>query len=103
MQHPRRGGSDRHRHCSWKRRHSRNALRIPLPPVLGQIAAKGMDLISDHLTHRPPLGTLEGVRIALHSKPLSNEKSKRELGYEPRPIEPALRDIVASVVSDLPA
>jgi dihydroflavonol-4-reductase len=81
----------------------RNALRIPLSPVLGQIAAKGMDLISDHLTHRPPLGTLEGVRIALHSKPLSNEKSKRELGYEPRPIEPALRDIVASVVSGLPA
>ena len=81
----------------------RNALRIPLPPVLAQIAAKGMDLISDHLTHRPPLGTLEGVRIALHSKPLSNEKSKRELGYEPRPIEPALRDIVASVVGGRPA
>jgi dihydroflavonol-4-reductase len=81
----------------------RNALRIPLSPVLGQIAAKGMDLISDHLTHRPPLGTFEGVRIALHSKPLSNEKSQRELGYAPRPIEPALRDIVASVVGGVPA
>jgi dihydroflavonol-4-reductase len=74
-----------------------------LPPVLAQIAAKGMDLIYDHLTHRPPLGTLEGVRIALHSKPLSNEKSKRELGYEPRPIEAALRDIVASAFDGRPA
>jgi dihydroflavonol-4-reductase len=81
----------------------RDALRIPLPPVLAQIAAKGMDFISDYLTHQPPLGTLEGVRIALYSKPLSNEKSKRELGYAPRPIEPALRDIVASVVRGLPA
>lgn len=81
----------------------RNALRIPLSPVLGQIAATGMDLISDHLTHRPPLGTVEGVRIALHSKPLSNEKSQRELGYAPRSIEPALRDIVASVMGGLPA
>lgn len=76
----------------------RNALRIPLSPGIAQLAAAAMEFISDHLTQRPPSATAEGVRIALHSKPLSNEKSERELGYAPRPIEPALRDIVASVV-----
>ena len=76
----------------------RKALRIPLSPGVAQLAAAAMEFISDHVTHRPPSATVEGVRIALHSKPLSNEKSERELGYAPRPIEPALRDIVASVV-----
>jgi dihydroflavonol-4-reductase len=76
----------------------RNALRIPLSPGFAQLAAAAMEFISDHLTHRPPSATAEGVRIALHSKPLSNEKSELELGYAARPIEPALRDIVASAL-----
>jgi dihydroflavonol-4-reductase len=76
----------------------RNALRIPLAPGFARLAAAAMEFISDHLTHRPPSATVEGVRIALSSKPLSNEKSELALGYAPRPIEPALRDIVASVV-----
>lgn len=76
----------------------RKALRIPLSPGVAQLAATAMEFISDHLTHQAPSATVEGVRIALHSKPLSNEKSERELGYAPRPIEPALRDIVASVL-----
>jgi dihydroflavonol-4-reductase len=79
----------------------RNALRIPLPPGIARLAAAAMEFISDHLTHRPPSATAEGVRIALSSKPLSNEKSERELGYAPRPIEPALRDIVASVIGGI--
>jgi len=60
-----------------------------------------ISLISKRNALRIP--TVEGVRIALHSKPLSNEKSQRELGYAPRSIEPALRDIVASVMGGLPA
>ena len=76
----------------------RNALRIPLSTGVARLAATAMEFLSDHLTHRSPSATVEGVRIALRSKPLSNEKSERELGYAPRPIEPALRDIVASVV-----
>jgi hypothetical protein len=50
------------------------------------------------LTHRPPLATVEGVRLAMRSKSLSSEKSWRELGYTPHPIERALREVVASVV-----
>jgi dihydroflavonol-4-reductase len=50
------------------------------------------------VTHRPPAGTVEGVRIALRSQPLSIEKSRRDLGYAPNPIGPALRETVASFV-----
>ncbi len=76
----------------------RNALRIPLPVGFARIAAAAMNLMADRVTHRAPSATVEGVRIAMHSRPLSNEKSRRELGYAPRSIEPALREIVGSAV-----
>jgi dihydroflavonol-4-reductase len=54
-----------------------------------------LELTADHVTRRPPSGTAEGVRIALRARALSIEKARRELGYAPRPVEPALRDAVA--------
>ena len=74
----------------------RQALRIPIPGAMAQIAAALMELCADHVTHRLPEATLEAVRIAVRSKPMSIEKSRRELGYAPRPIEHALRDVIAS-------
>jgi dihydroflavonol-4-reductase len=76
----------------------RDALRIPVPAGFARMTAAAMELIADHVTRRPPAATVEGVWIALQSKPLSNEKSRRELGYAPHPIEPALREVVASVL-----
>jgi len=57
-----------------------------------------MEFVADHVTHRPPAGTVEGVCIALRSQSLSIEKSRRDLGYAPNPIGPALREAVASLV-----
>jgi dihydroflavonol-4-reductase len=74
----------------------RQALRIPIPGAVAQIAAAVMEFCADHLTHRLPEATLEAVRIAVRSKPMSIEKSRRELGYAPRPIEGALRDVIES-------
>ena len=54
-----------------------------------------MEFVADHVTGRPPSGTLEGVRIALRARALSIEKAQRELGYKPRPVEPALRETIA--------
>jgi dihydroflavonol-4-reductase len=76
----------------------RKAVRIPIPAEIAQLAAATMEFIADHVTRRPPAATVEGVRIALSSKALSLEKSRRELDYAPRPIEPALREAVACVL-----
>jgi dihydroflavonol-4-reductase len=73
----------------------REALRVPIPAGFAQVAAVIMELFADHVTHRLPEATVEEVQIAVRSKPLSIEKSRRELGYAPRPIEPALRDVIA--------
>jgi dihydroflavonol-4-reductase len=54
-----------------------------------------LEFIADHVTRRPPSGTAEGVRIALRTTALSIEKAQRELGYEPQPVEPALREAIA--------
>jgi dihydroflavonol-4-reductase len=76
----------------------RNALRIPIPAWIAQVTAAMLEFIADHVTHQPPAATVEGVRIALRSKALSIEKSRRELGYAPRPIEPALREAISSLL-----
>jgi dihydroflavonol-4-reductase len=73
----------------------RHTLAIPVPGRVAEAAAAVMEFISDHITHRPPSGTAEGVRIALRATELSIEKAQNELGYAPRPIEPALRDTIA--------
>jgi dihydroflavonol-4-reductase len=42
---------------------------------------------------------MEGVRIAVRSRSLSIEKSRRELGYAPNPLGPALSEAIASLMS----
>ena len=73
----------------------RRYLSVPVPGRVAEAAAAMLEFISDHITHRPPSGTVEGVRIALRANELSIEKARNELGYAPRPIEPALRDTIA--------
>jgi dihydroflavonol-4-reductase len=73
----------------------RRNLSIPVPGRVAEVAAAMLEFVSDHVTHRPPTGTAEGVRIALRATELSIEKAQHELGYAPRPVEPALRDTIA--------
>jgi dihydroflavonol-4-reductase len=75
-------------------------LSIPVPGMIAEAAATIMEFISDHITHRPPSGTAEGVRIARRATELSIAKARSELGYQPRPIEPALRDTIAYLWAD---
>jgi dihydroflavonol-4-reductase len=77
----------------------RKALRVEVPKAVAYTAAAAMEFMADYVSRRPPSATTEGVLIASRSKPLSIEKSRRELGYAPRPIEQALRDTVASVAT----
>jgi dihydroflavonol-4-reductase len=77
----------------------RRNLHMPVPGAVAEMAAAMLEFIADHVTRRPPSGTAEGVRIALRARALSIEKAQRELGYAPRPIEPALRDTIAYLLS----
>jgi dihydroflavonol-4-reductase len=74
-------------------------LRIRVPGGVAEMAAAMLEFIADHVTRRAPSGTAEGVRVALRSTALTFEKARRELGYVPRPIEPALRDAIAFLLS----
>jgi dihydroflavonol-4-reductase len=78
----------------------RSYIPIPVPGRVAEISAAVLEFISDYVTHRPPTGTAEGVRIALRATELSIEKAQRELGYAPRPIEPALRDTIAYLLGE---
>ena len=73
----------------------RRPLSVPVPAKIAEISAGMLEFVADHVTRRPPTGTAEGVRIALRSTELSIEKARRELGYAPRPVEPALRETLA--------
>jgi len=77
----------------------RKAVRIPIPAVIAQTTAAMLEFIADHVTHRPPAGTIEGVRIASRSQALSIEKARRDLAYAPRPIGPALEEAIQSVMN----
>ena len=74
------------------------ALRFGVPSVVAEAAAVTLEFVADHITHKPPSATVEGVRIARRSRPVSIEKSHRELGYSPRSILPALEETVASII-----
>jgi dihydroflavonol-4-reductase len=78
----------------------RRNLAIPVSGRLAETAATMLEFISDHVTRRPPSGTAEGVRIALRATDLSIEKAQQELGYAPRPVEPALRDTITYLLSN---
>jgi dihydroflavonol-4-reductase len=76
-----------------------SAMRIPIPAVMAQATAAVLEFIADHVTHKTPAGTIEGVRIASRSQALSIEKARRELGYAPRPIGGALEEAIRSILN----
>ena len=75
-----------------------NRVHVPVPGAAAKTAAAVLEFIADHVTRRPPSATAEGVRIALRAGALSIQKAERELGYAPRPVEPALRETLAHLL-----
>jgi hopanoid-associated sugar epimerase len=63
-----------------------------LPPSAAFAAAALAEWLADLVTGRRPLATREGVRLALRSARFDSRKARRELGYEPRPIQQALAE-----------
>ncbi|OAF14668.1 dihydroflavonol 4-reductase [Bradyrhizobium centrolobii] len=77
----------------------RRQLPIAVPGKVAEMSAIMLEYISDRITHRPPNGTAEGVRIALAASDLSIGKARTELGYSPRPIEPVLRETITHLLA----
>ncbi len=76
----------------------RRVRRIRVNGKVAELVTAALEFIADHVTHRPPSGTAEGVRIALRAGSLSIEKAQRELGYAPGPVEPVLRETIAHLL-----
>lgn len=68
---------------------------IALPGSVAMAAAIVAEWIADHISHQSPMAVREGVRLALRSTSFDDSKARRELGYEPRPIDEALALAVA--------
>ena len=77
----------------------RRQFPIAVPGKVAECSAIILEYISDHITHRTPNGTAEGVRIALAASDLSIGKARTELGYAPRPIEPVLRETITHLLA----
>jgi dihydroflavonol-4-reductase len=78
----------------------RRKLHIPVPDRFAEIVASMIEFNADHLTGRAPSATAEGVRIARRATALSIDKARRELGYEPRAIEPVLRETIVHMMGE---
>ena len=74
-------------------RGARRSVSVPGPVAL---AAAGLsEWIATNVTHRMPVATVEGVRLALRSGALDSGKAQRELGYLPHAIAEALSETTA--------
>lgn len=71
----------------------RSAPRLRLPLAVA-LAAGYADTAIARLLGRPPRIPLEGVKMARYKMYVSSEKARRELDYQPGPVEPALRRAV---------
>jgi len=73
----------------------RRQLRIPIPGALALMVAALAETVATHLTHRPPIASVEGVRLGRLLRPIASDLAQRDLGYAARPLEVTLRDAIA--------
>lgn len=74
-----------------------------ISPLIARAAAAIAEWAADFVTGRRPVVTKEGVRLAMRSLPFDCRKARQELGYPLRPIEPALVEMVWSMIRSEPA
>ncbi len=68
--------------------------RFRLPWTVAYLAAYLDELVVGTILRKEPSIPLEGARMAQYKMFVSIEKARRELGYNPRPVEQALREAV---------
>jgi len=68
--------------------------RFRIPWALALVAGYVENFVVGTVFCREPLIPLEGVRMARYKMYISSEKARNELGYNPAPVEKALREAV---------
>ncbi len=68
--------------------------KLPIPSLLGQGIALGMELWADHVSHEEPRATLKGVRYLQRHAFFDASKARRELGLPETPLEDSIRRAV---------
>jgi dihydroflavonol-4-reductase len=68
----------------------KNPIKIWISPYFAMAGGSLGEWWATHVTRRMPAATIEGVRLALRSGPFDIGKARREIGFEPRPIGPAV-------------
>lgn len=68
--------------------------RVRIPWLVAYLAGWMDNLVLGTILRHEPIIPLEGVKMARHKMYVSSEKARRELGYDPRPVEYALREAV---------
>ncbi len=72
----------------------RHIPRVRIPWFVALLAASLDNFVMGTILRREPFIPLEGVKMARHKMYVSTEKARSELGYNPRPVELALREAV---------
>lgn len=73
----------------------RKRIKMNIPGAVALSISALTEWFSTSFSHRRPLATVEGVRLALRSARLDDSKARRELGYVSRPMRQALAEFVA--------
>ena len=81
----------------------RGSRKLSVPAPIALAAGHVAEWISDTITHRRPVATTEGVRLALRSAPFDSGKARLDLGYTPRPVQEALASSVAWILGTVPS
>lgn len=73
----------------------RKRIKMSIPAAVALGTSAVAEWFSAWFSHRRPIATIEGVRLALCSARLDDSKARRELGYTSRPLRQALTEFVA--------
>jgi dihydroflavonol-4-reductase len=65
-----------------------------VPAALALLTGSVSGWVADRVTRRAPVVTREAVILALRSAPFDSAKARRELGYQPGPIDRPLTEVV---------
>lgn len=71
-----------------------------IPYFIALITAKVAEIYSNRVTHRPPIASVEGVRLAGSNLVFNVEKFKKQLGIEAQPVESALQETAAWLTTE---